>query len=280
MPRDVPRRRFLAGTVAAALTAVAGCSGTTPFVGKRTESTETVPVRGATALTVQNQTGDVVVRGADREDIRVHAVKQASSVRTNVADLALETVREDGRIRLSSRWNGDTGPFASRPSMNLDAEVPASLAVETVQTDVGDIEVTDLAGDLQARTDTGDVRIRRVEGTVSAESDTGDVDVRTPAALDGATADTGDVSVDIPAIDGETTVQTDTGDVVARVGPDLDATLVAQSSNGNVELTGVSLSNGETTGDVTDEVVRGELGDGGPTLRVASETGDVTVQSL
>jgi DUF4097 and DUF4098 domain-containing protein YvlB len=278
--RNVSRRRFLAGTAVAALTAAAGCSGTTPFVGKRTESTERVQVRGATTLTVRNQTGDVTLRGTERDDIRVHTVKQASSLGTNIRDMALERSHEDGRIHLASRWDGDTGMFTSSPSMNIDAELPASLAVGEVTTAVGDVDIARVDGDVRATADTGDVRVRRVGGTVTAESDTGDVAVRAPAVLGGATADTGDVSVDVPAIDGETTVGTETGDVTAHVAPDLDATLVVQSTNGDVELTDLSVSERETTSDVTGESVQGVLGDGGPTLRLESTTGDVTVQSL
>ncbi|WP_324757546.1 DUF4097 family beta strand repeat-containing protein [Haloarcula sp. GH36] len=280
MTSDVTRRRFLAGTALTALTAAAGCSGTTPFVGKRTESTETITVRDATTLTVETETGDVTLRGTDREDLHVRAVKQASSVGTDVTELTLETTRENGQLSLSSQWSGTTGFFTSRPSLDIDAEVPASLAVGEVTTSVGDIQATDVTGDLRAEANTGDVRVRRGGGTVSAESDTGDVEVRSPDVLAGASTNTGDVSVDVPAIDGETTVDANTGDVTAHVAPDLDATLVVQSSTGDVELTGLPLSDGETEQDDPGESFRGVLGEGGPTLRIESSTGDVTVRSL
>jgi DUF4097 and DUF4098 domain-containing protein YvlB len=280
MTRDVPRRRFLAGTAVAALTTVAGCTGSTPFVGKRTESTTTVPVRAATTLSVRNSTGDLTLRGSDRQDVRVHTIKQASSVGTDVTDLSLETSRENGDLRLSARWSGSTGFFASRPSMDIDAELPASLAVGDVATAVGDVTVTDVAGDLTAEADTGDVRAERVGGTVDIESGTGDVAVRAPDVLGSATTDTGDVSVDVPAIEGKTAISTDTGDVVAYVAPDLDARIVATSSNGDVDLTDISLSNRQTASEPARESVSGTLGDGGPTLRIESTTGDVIVRPL
>ncbi|WP_276272277.1 DUF4097 family beta strand repeat-containing protein [Haloarcula litorea] len=280
MSRNITRRTFLAGGAAAALTALTGCSATTPFVGKREESTRTVDAAGLDSLAVDTQIGDIRVVGTDRDDVRIRAVKQASSVRADISKLSLDVQRSDGTLRLQSDWTGSTGLFAGRPSLDLDVELPRSLAVDGVRTRVGDADVTDVAGDLEVRSDTGDVSASGVAGAVTAISQTGDVTVRSPEVLAEATAQTGDVDVEIPAIDGETTVETQTGDVTARVAADLDAALVAQTQTGDVRVDGLTLRESESDDGFSGDSIRGTLGDGGPRLTLEAQTGDVTVRPI
>lgn len=294
MTRETTRRRLLAGGAAAAATALAGCSATTPFVGKRRERTETVAVEDATALAVRGEVGDVAVRTEEREDVRVDVVEQSSSVTTDLENLELSVERADDRLTLATVWHGGGSLFGGRPSMDLDLAIPASLAVEAVETTVGDVTVRDTTGDLDADATTGDLLLRSVDGDVTASTTTGDVDaeavagavtaetntgdvrVRDVEALGDVESNTGQVEVDVPAIDGDVTVETNTGDVDAALGTDLDATLRLQTDTGDVTLDGVTLDDAETS----DERVTGVVGDGGPTLTIEANTGDVTVTRL
>lgn len=269
------RRGVLASTGVALSAALAGCSGLTPFVGKREESTERVPVDGASALAVAVDVGDVTVRADDREDVRVDVVKQSSSVNADLSKLEFRVERPDDRVRLRGVWTGDGG-LAGRPSMDLDVTVPSSLAVAGTETQVGDVDVRGVAGDVSARTSTGDVTLRSVAGTASATTGTGDVVVEAVDAFGGAEASTGDVTVEVPAIDGDTEVRTSTGDVTAAIGMDVDAALRAETSTGDVVVNDLSLADGS----VREQSASGTLGDGGPELVVETNTGDVTLSAL
>lgn len=295
MTRETTRRRLLAGAGAAAATALAGCSGSTPFVGKRRERTERIDVGDATGLVVRGEVGDVTVRTEERDDVRAHVVEQASSVTADLESLDLSVERADERLTLASVYDGNaSGLFSDRPSMDLDLTIPASLAVEAVETTVGDVTVRDAVGDLDAEattgdhllrnvdgdvaasTTTGDVDVEQAAGAVTAETNTGDVTVRDVEALGDVESNTGEVAVDVPAIDGDATIETNTGDVDAALGADLDATLRLRSDTGDVALDGVTLDDAETS----DERVTGVVGDGGPTLTIEANTGDVTVTRL
>lgn len=291
MTRETTRRRLLAGGLAAAATTLAGCSGSTPFVGKRREWTETLAVEDATSLAVRGEVGDVAVRTEEREDVRVDVVEQASSVTADLENLDLSVERADGRLTLATRYDGGGGLFEGRPSMDLDLAIPASLAVESVETTVGDVTVRDTTGDLDAdattgdhsirnvdgdvaaSTTTGDVTVEQAAGAVTAETNTGDVTVRDVEALGDVESNTGEVAVDVPAIGDDATIETNTGDVDAALGDDLDATLRLRSDTGDVDLDGVTLDDARTS----DERVTGVVGDGGPTLTIETNTGDVTV---
>lgn len=267
---------MLSGGAVAALTALSGCSGLTPFVGQRTEETRTVPVEDATAVDVGVDVGDVTLRGTDRDDVQVRLVKQASSVTVDLSKLQLRVERAGDELRFLSEWTGGDSLFGGAPSLDLDVAIPRSFAVASIETAVGDIEATDATGDVTAQSRVGDVHLHRVDGAVTASSRTGDVTVREPGRLDGADTRTGDVTVDVPAIEGDTLLESRTGDVEAALAPDLDAELTARTDTGDVSVSGVGL----TAGARRETLVTGTLGDGGPALTAETTTGDVTVTSL
>lgn len=282
---------MLAGAGAALSAALAGCSGLTPFVGKREESTRTVPVEDASAVAAVVDVGDVTVRSAERDDVRVEFVKQSSSVGADLSKLEFRVERDDDRLVLRGDWTGDGGLWGT-PSLDLDVVVPASLSVERVASSVGDLTVENARGDVSidgqtsdvtvrshdgsvdVESQTGDVNVRSLDGSVDVDTQTGDVVVRDPSTLAGATTQTGDVDVDVPAIDGDTTIRSQTGDVTAAIAADVDAELRATTEAGDVDVRDLELSDAL----VDETAASGTLGDGGPTLRVECQTGDVVLE--
>jgi hypothetical protein len=252
----------------------------TPFVGKRIERSRTIDPADANRLTVDLDGGDVTLRASDRGTLAVEYVKKSSSVRADLSKLRFRTARSDGSLRLRSAWQGGDGLFSGTPQIDVDATIPRSLSVGRVETDVGDVSVTDVTGDVTLRSSTGDVTAKTVAGSVRAETDTGDVEVVDPAAIGDLRTNTGDVEADVPAIDGATRVTAETGDVTAFVASDLDAELVLRSETGEVSVEGLTLSTLDRTSDVVGSTLRGTLGDGGPRLLLETETGDATVHSL
>ena len=276
MNRTSTRRRFLTGAALTGLTALAGCSGATPFVGKRIESDHSFDVKDATAIEVATDIGDIRIRGTDRDAVDVHAVKKGSSVSADLSKLHLETTRSDGRLLLESQYTGEKAFFGGTPTMDLTIRVPRSLGVSSVETGVGDIQVTDTTGDVAASTSTGDVTLRNVDGLVEAKTSTGDIVVESVRAIGDVEASTGDLDLAVHAINGDTTFETSTGTIVAAVDPGIDADFAATASVGDVSVDGLSLSDRtSSTNSVT-----GTLGDGGPDLEFSTNTGDVSVSTL
>lgn len=270
------RRRLLGAGATGLLAAIAGCSSLTPFVGKRIEDERTVAADDGDAVTVGTDVGDVTVQTAAREDVAIEAVKQSSSATADLSELELSTERTDGRLRVQGEWNGESSTVGGQPSMDLTVVVPESVTVDRVATDVGDVEVRDVTGDLTVEAGTGDVTVERVDGRVDARTSTGDVTLRSIGVLGTVRTGTGDADVEVPAVEGDTTVRSEVGDLTARLAPDLDVDLVARSNVGDVSVGNLSLR----TDRATEREVVGTLGDGGPTLTLATGTGDVSVRAL
>ncbi|RQG98545.1 DUF4097 family beta strand repeat-containing protein [Natrarchaeobius oligotrophus] len=276
MPQDLTRRRLLGGLSAAGVATLAGCTGSTPFVGRRIEDSKEFDPDGAETIAIVESTGDVSVAGDDRDTVAMDVVKQASSVRTDLEALELTRERVDDVLEFRSEYRSETGWFESEPAMNLDVAVPEELAVDRLRTSTGRITARNVRGDLAAESSTGTVRIESVDGTVAAETSTGSIEIRDVAAVGSAFASTGSIDAEIPAIDGDTDVRTSTGGVDAALSPDLDAELEVSTSTGSIDVGDLELDDAHRDGDF----LRATLGDGGPRLRVETSTGSIALSTL
>lgn len=276
MKRNVTRRRLLGAGVAAITAGLAGCSSATPYVGKRTEAEETLALADATALSVTADAGSVSIVGEDRDDVYVEYVKESTAATADLSDLTLDAGRDDGRLTLESRFEGDPPIFGSRPSIDLSLRVPRSLAVERIESSVGDITVEDVAGDLTVETNVGDVTVRDVRGRVAVDVSTADVVVEGADAVGDVTASTGDLDLSVPAIDGDTTVSASTGSIVLALAPDIGVDFSASTDAGDVTVENLPLEGGRRA----ESRVTGELNGGGPDLSITTNTGDIAVSRL
>ncbi|GAB7095649.1 hypothetical protein JCM30237_28030 [Halolamina litorea] len=258
------------------LAGLSGCTGATPFVGKRIEDDRTIAVEDATALAIDARVGDVTVRGETRDDVAVHMVKQSSSVGGDLSKLDLAAERRGDRLTLATRYTGENSLLGGSPTMDLTIRVPDSLRVADIGASVGDVRIEGVTGDLHVDSSVGDVTVEGVDGAVSAQASTGDVTVRGASVVGDVRADVGDLDLDVSGIDGDTRVETSTGDIEVAIASGLDAELLAEASVGDVTVEGLTLENSTQT----ERSASGTLGDGGPTLRVETSTGDVTLTAL
>jgi hypothetical protein len=291
MNESATRRGLLAGA-GAGLAALAGCLNIQLGGNDRTTTVESsYDAAALDRVRVFNTSGDVTVRSTAGDEVEVRAHK---SVRgdTEFSDLTVEGDADDGELTLRARVTNTDG-LGNGGSLDVTVRVPDGVALERVETDAGDadisevggdpevvvdagdVEVTDVGGGVTVETDTGDARIGDARGTVSASTSDGDLTVTDSGALGDLRTDTGDVEADVPAVEGEATIETDDGDVVATLGPDLDASVDAQSSTGDVTVTGGPLDATDTVGE---HHVEGQVGAGTGTLRIRTDTGDVTLR--
>jgi DUF4097 and DUF4098 domain-containing protein YvlB len=274
MTTNITRRGLLGACALGLSAAVAGCMSAVPFVGKRTEFDRTFDMTTG-RITVETDSGDAAVHRTDANRIRLHGIKETTSVFGDIEDITVETTRNGDHLRITGDAGADSFLGLGGGSLSLDVGVPEGVTVERVSAKNGDATTTGVAGDATLESTNGAVTARNVDGYVSLSTTNGPVRARGVAGLDGAATTNGDIDVDIPAIDGRVSVSTTNGAITAALAPDLDARVVASTTNGTITATGLPLGGGRSGNSL-----RGTLGDGTHELTIRTTNGDITLNRL
>jgi hypothetical protein len=139
------------------------------------------PVQGAPHLTLEDQRGDVEIRGADQNAIDVMAKESIRAEDEDAArklsdGLKLEVAEEAGHyiLRSNRRSLADEG---RRISIDLSLRVPKATT-DDINSEHGDIVVDGLNGDQALSTQKGDVRATNIQGVVKIHKSGGSTEAR------------------------------------------------------------------------------------------------------
>ncbi|MBZ5541855.1 MAG: DUF4097 family beta strand repeat-containing protein [Acidobacteriia bacterium] len=129
-------------------------------------------------ITIRNGRGDIRVRAGDTAQIRLSAKKNIrawskSEAQRLAAPASLQIVQEGDayEVRPAGYDPGDR-----RIAMDLDVEVPRK-AILTIRKEGGNVEVSDVAGEIDITSQTGDIEVREAGSDVSVDLRRGDVKV-------------------------------------------------------------------------------------------------------
>ncbi len=245
----------------------------------------------AEELVVRTDSGDVTVAAGDGGAVSGTVRKESRSGEDALDDVTVAGRVEDGTLTIAPQYPDRQ----VNVTVSLDLTVPDGLSVVEVASENGDVSADDVTGDGTYRSENGDVSADGVDGFVTVGSTNGDVSASDVAGLDGARTTNGDVTVDVPDIRGDVTCQSSNGDVTAAVADDVRAAVILRTSNGDAEVSGVSL----TVERSSDRRIEGRLDGAGDenggnenggsdensdgsehTLEVRSTNGDVTLLGL
>jgi len=139
------------------------------------------PVQGSPHLVLENQHGDVEIRGVDHAEIDVMAKESIRAEDENAAkkmsdNLKLEVVEEAGHYLLRSN-RGSLGDEGHRITIDMSLRVPNATSND-VTSEHGDIVVDGVNGDQTLATQKGDVRANNCQGLVKIHKSGGSTEVR------------------------------------------------------------------------------------------------------
>ncbi len=201
---------------------------------------ESRPLAADGQVTVENEFGEIVIEGWDRDEVRI-----SGYLSEDVKELGIKESGNGLRIRVE---------YFDRRSIDgaeLELMVPRTASVEASSIS-GDIEARGLSGrTLELRTVSGDVDAQAEVERISVNSVSGDVEFTGSASRVSAESVSG--SIDLIGVSGELEATTVSGDVTVEAGV---------ISRGEFEA---------VSGDVELEV---ELEDGGR-INVSSMSGDI-----
>jgi hypothetical protein len=256
---------------ALATAALAGCNAAT--VEDRERSTETVAVDGATDLTVSDRNGSVTITTADRQNVSLSVVKRSFVGRNVFDDVAVQTDVADGTLAVTVDYATDR---ARRVAVDLDLEIPSSLAVSRAETRNGAIEVTGTTGDGRFASQNGSVTATDVDGFVTLTTNNGTIESTGCTGVDEARTANGTIDIEVLALRQDVTVTTANGSIEVAVPPSLNADVELAAANGGVDVEGLQLANLERT----PRRITGRLGNGGNRLRLSVSNGSAELVAL
>lgn len=285
---------------------------------------ESFSVQPGGKLVVSTQGGDIdVSRGAGDTVTVVAKLVFPRSVSESQVDELLEEIElimektEDGVSASFKQPMQGSSWFnwfrSSRASAHFSVTVPSEYNVDT-RTSGGDIEISDLIGEVFAKTSGGDIEIGHIEGPVDVHTSGGDIEVRYANGDVKAHTSGGDIEVNdsegavkastsggdiqIGRVVGSLHASTSGGNVSARLqGPLMEDAVLstsggnvtawveddtafhldARTSGGGVKADGVTIK--IESGGMGRSKLVGEVNGGGPTLKLRSSGGDVKVRT-
>ncbi len=222
--------------------------------------------------------GNVTVTGYDGEVIVVSAVKKGR-------DRELVTIEDNStsnRVEVRDRYPEHCNCHVS---VNFDVKVPRRIAYrfDSFSSISGDVEVTNVTGELRAKSVSGSVRIKGAAGNVTANSVSGNVEVGEVAGTVNAKSTSGNVQVEIVRLDntgnpGNMDFGSVSGNVTVRVPGNLDA---------DVEMSALS---GDLRSDFPIQIekkeygpgrsARGRIGSGARRVKMSSISGNLSLLKL
>jgi DUF4097 and DUF4098 domain-containing protein YvlB len=283
--------------LAPALVSVGGCGTDREFQGYASAVERRFAVTGTPDVRLSTFEGSIDVRAWDRSEVVVQ-VERRGPTREAVEDIAVVAEQSGGEIRVEVRRDGSFLRRRGWQTARIVASVPVTsnllvqsgdgrITVERVtgrlemRSDDGTIRGLELRGEIRARTADGAIRLDRVDGSVQAS--TGDGGVTVDGRLDGAQIRTGDGSIQLRAAPGSVVrdgwdLSTGDGGVVVYLPHVFDCDLDAETDDGVIRTEREITVSGQIGTDR--RRLRGVLGEGGPSLRIRTSDGSISIRSF
>lgn len=205
--------------------------------GRGPQTDQTVPVTRGTRLSISNFAGEIVVRGWDRDVVRVqarHSSRVKVNIRTNAAGLAITGNSAMGSI-----------------DYEISAPVWMPLRIDGQFTY---IEIQGLQSEISAESVRGDIVVKGGSGTVTAKSIQGEVTIE---GVNGR--------INASSVNEGVRIAGAKGDIVA------------ETTNGSISLTGITDAKSVECSTVNGDIVYdGAIADGGR-YRIVTHNGDITL---
>jgi DUF4097 and DUF4098 domain-containing protein YvlB len=253
----------------------------------------TLAVRAGTRLSVDNMSGEVVVRAWDRPQLRVTAEYDRARIEVDqsAGRISVRTVSRRGDSEVSYAITVPNGTAIEVNGVSTDVSlngVCGEATINTVSGDVdvqcvgeavvqsvsGDVTVADARAGLEAGSTSGDVVVRGARGDVTAHSVSGDVQLSQVDGTD-VSAETvaGEIAYTGRILDnGRYRFEAHSGDVTVRVTGNLNAQISVGTFSGDFESDfPIELSPGSKMGREWEF----RLGSGSARLRLRSFSGTI-----
>ena len=257
-----------------------------PRAGAQTDENfhqEVALVPGGSVVIENGGRGDVSIEGWDKAQMVVDARKTFDGAdrerwmrETKIlveGDEHHRFVKVEYPNDLLQNWGGWRGSGAVNLTIHLPRQVNAQL-----KTDRGRLTVQRIAGKLDIGSDRCDIDISRLDGELRVRSDRGDLKVRESAIRSGIrlSLDRGSADIELQHFAGDSDLQVSRGDINLTLPKNAAFLLDAERRRRSSFRTDFAVLTRENFGSDT---IRGDVNGGGPTLRLRSQRGGVSLHA-
>lgn len=219
---------------------------------------QTFAVSAAARVSLDNVNGDATIEVWDRDEVRVLAVKRASTA-SLLADLRIDIDASGDRVAIDTHYPTTHG-FGGSTSVEYTLTVPRRASLHSIELVNGDLRILDVEGGVEAECVNGDIRATGLAGTVELESVNGAVE------LEASVLGPGD-EVSLESVNGSI-------DILLPAGA--DTTVHAETVNGRITNDlGLEVRKGRYVG----SSMRGVVGSGGAELSLETVNGPISVRA-
>lgn len=224
-----------------------------------TEFRETLDFSPGSTLSLENDYGNVEIRGWDRDAVEVVAKAGAAGSRT---ERSTRTPRPDVEVRNAEngvmiRTRTFEGP-GEPPAVDYDVRVPNSVILTGIRISEGNLSVADVFGRLEASLDRGDLTVENYSGAVDVTIGTGNADVEV---------------LDLHEEDA-ITLSSRSGDILLHLETGAGAIVEADAPRGRVR------SDFDLGVPLPAPAVKGWIGQGGPNIVLRASSGQIEIASI
>jgi hypothetical protein len=224
------------------------------------------------SINIRNVSGNINIKGYDGDSVIVNGFKQGR----DQDKVSIEDTSGGNNVSLGVRYERNCNCDAS---VRFEVQVPRNIRYEfdKISTASGDIQMSDLSGDMEVHTASGDVTITNVTGRISAATASGEMRVKNVTGTVTARSASGDVEVQIARLEGSGNMEfaSASGDVRVSAPADLDGNVEMSSATGSLRTDfPIQVENNEYGPGAR---ARGRLGSGSRNLRLSSASGNVSL---
>jgi len=144
------------------------------------EETMSFEINADGRFSLDNVNGDVVIAGGAGDSIEVTAIKRADSEKDLqqieiLIDADVDRVSIETKYEKEDRWFGWGD---SSGSVEYRVSVPATIALDTIETVNGNLEIEGMDGKIKAATVNGDIEILGIVGDVNLDTVNGSIEAQ------------------------------------------------------------------------------------------------------
>lgn len=180
------KRRNVLVLMLAALCAVPGLSTTALSQSgeeAREEFHQSYPLASGGTVSLKNMNGAVQVKGWDRDEVKVDAIKKASSAE-KLGDVKIEIDTASGGVHIRTvnsgsnlTWtSGENGRRNNPPSVEFSLMVPRGARIHRIELINGSLDIEGLNGNVTASTINGRVKAQDLSGRVKLSTINGKIE--------------------------------------------------------------------------------------------------------